>query len=126
MQSSKGCGHGDLVFTEALGEPGVLITQVIPSREGMLCLFSTQKAGRCVDQSGDLGFICGAIDSPSVRPSPPYCKFVFLHSQSMQTVFMDFTKRFHAFTSDTSLAYFVPQKDICILSCAHGFVLSPE
>lgn len=85
------------MFTEALGEPGALITYVVPLREGMLCLLSTQKAGRCVDQSGDLGSICGAIDSPSVRSSPPYCKFVFSHSQSMQPVFMDFTKRFHSF-----------------------------
>lgn len=90
----------------------------------MLCLLSTQKAGRCVYQSGDLCSICGDRDCPSVRLSPdPYCKFVFLHSKSIQPVIMDFTKRFHAFTSDPSLAYFVPQEDICILSCARGFVL---
>lgn len=110
------------VFTEALGEPGVLFTRVVPSREGMRCLLSTWKAGRCVYQSGGLCSICAVIDCPSGRSSPePYCEFVFLHSHSIQPVFMDFTKRFLAFTSNPSLAYFVPQKDIRILSCARRF-----
>lgn len=119
------------VFTEALGKPGVLITYVVPLREGMFCLLSTQKAARCVDQTGDLGSICGVIHSPSVRSSPPYCKFVFLHGQSMQPVFMDFTKRFHAFTSDPSLAYLFLKKIFAYLVvhmglCYHQSRFSPN
>lgn len=51
-------------------------------------------------------------------PSPgPYDELASLR-KSTDPVFMDFTKSFYVVTSDLYLAYFVPQRNLCILRCA--------
>lgn len=126
MQSSEGCGHGDLCVHRSTGGTW--------SINHICCSFKGRDAlpvilpRRLRDVWTSLVTLALSVGLLILLVSDhPHLTVNLLSSMvSLCNLSMDFTKRFHAFTSDPSLAYFVPQKDICILGCAHGFVLSPE
>jgi hypothetical protein len=55
--------------------------------------------------------------APDPLPGPYHTCICF--SQSKETIFIDFIKSFDVVTSDMYLAGFVPQRDACMLCCAH-------
>ena len=95
------CAH-----REAPGKPGMRSIQGCSSLEGT-CFFNLVALVLCVWPT----FLT------LHPPSDPHYKFVVL-SQSIEPIFMDFTKNLNVVTSDLYLAYFVPQGDLHVVCLA--------
>lgn len=91
--------------------------RVHPSREGLLIPVNLPEGCNAMPSSL-VTFAISACPETFLAPDPPpgpyYRKLVFL-SQSIDPIFMDFTKSFTVIMSDLYSAYFVPQGDSCML-----------
>lgn len=59
---------------------------------------------------------------PETFPEPDPCQTLIINflKESIETIFMNFTKSFDVVASDQYLAYFISQGDLCLFGCTHG------